>query len=104
MADQNGKNAEYAITSRVAVVDLLDRLGQQGVNWVILWVANCEYRQAEASFTVPQLHALVQKYRDYQIPLQRQIKTFVKHFEASGRECLCVKVLKIVDEYDPSNS
>ena len=101
MADQSGNDCDYAITSRYTMVEICKQVDSPNFHWITSWIANCEHRQAEKTFGVPRMLYLAEKFRQHRALLQPIIQRFVDDFEAVGNKCLMVKVLGIVNEYNP---
>ena len=101
IADQTGNNADFSITSRSTMLEIIKQVDHSHFHWITGWVANCEHRLSEKTFGVPQMLYLIQKFRQHRTVLQPRIQRFVDGYESIGKKSLMVKVLEIVNGYDP---
>ena len=101
MVDQSGKDVDYAITSRVTMIEIIKQVDNPNFHWITGWIANCEHRQAERKFGIPRMLYLTEKFRQHRALLQPIIQRFVDDYEPVGTQCLMVKVLEIVSDYNP---
>ena len=86
LSEQTGNRSEFALTTRGSVLDTLRRVKSAECSWVTAWVANCEFRQAEQKYGMPEIWRLVTKYEGHKSKLRPLIQTAVANPGTSFHE------------------
>ena len=102
--DQSGPWNSIVFPKRETLESMLIRIREwrdKESSWITAWIANCEFRQAEARYGSTGLWALCQKMERHGAEIVPTIRRHIDAYEASGRKCLCRQVCDLVCKYVP---
>ena len=102
--DQSGPPEAVVFLGRSTlekIVKEVQRYKKKDCNWVTAWIANCEFRQAEAHYGASVLWSLCEKMKRHETDIRPLIRRHVATYEASGRQCLCRQICSLVERFEP---